>query len=123
MMQSEWLELLNAQLKTQMEKLKTQMEKLKTQMEELKQEPQQLILNRHRPTCIIWTDSVRTPSPKATHCRSSWTRSDSGPGGGFGGGKKEERQRGRRRSPGGPSSAHQKLCDAAQPASTRQAFL
>jgi hypothetical protein len=36
------------------------MEKLKTQMEELKQEPQQLILNRHRPTCIVWTDSVRT---------------------------------------------------------------
>ncbi|XP_059542011.1 jun dimerization protein 2-like [Myotis daubentonii] len=47
--ESEWLELMNAELKTQ--------------MEELKQERQQLILmlNRHRPTCIVRTDRVKTP--------------------------------------------------------------
>ncbi|KAK1343052.1 hypothetical protein QTO34_015824 [Cnephaeus nilssonii] len=45
----EWLELMNAELKTQ--------------MEELKQEWQQLILmlNRHCPTCIVRTNSVKTP--------------------------------------------------------------
>ncbi|XP_054574415.1 jun dimerization protein 2-like [Eptesicus fuscus] len=39
--------------------------KLKTQMEELKtQEWQQLILmlNQHRPTCIVRTDSVKSPN-------------------------------------------------------------
>ncbi|KAK1345694.1 hypothetical protein QTO34_008158 [Cnephaeus nilssonii] len=47
--ESEWLELMNAELKTQ--------------MEELKQEWQQLILmlNWHRPTCVVRTDSVKTP--------------------------------------------------------------
>ncbi|KAK1331335.1 hypothetical protein QTO34_009288 [Cnephaeus nilssonii] len=47
--ESEWLELMNA--------------KLKTQMEELKQEWKQLILmlNWHLPTCIIRTNSVKTP--------------------------------------------------------------
>ncbi|KAK1332242.1 LOW QUALITY PROTEIN: hypothetical protein QTO34_006914 [Cnephaeus nilssonii] len=47
--ESEWLELMN--------------EELKTQMEELKQKWQQLMLmlNRQRPTCIVRTDSVRTP--------------------------------------------------------------
>ncbi|VFV21064.1 jun dimerization protein 2-like [Lynx pardinus] len=47
--ESERLELMNAELKTQ--------------IEELKQERQQLILmlNRHRPTCIVRTDSVKTP--------------------------------------------------------------
>ncbi|KAK1341996.1 hypothetical protein QTO34_016749, partial [Cnephaeus nilssonii] len=47
--ESEWLELMSAELKTQ--------------MEELKQERQQfiLMLNRHRPTCIVRTDSVKTP--------------------------------------------------------------
>lgn len=47
--ESERLELMNAELKTQ--------------IEELKLERQQLILmlNRHRPTCIVRTDSVRTP--------------------------------------------------------------
>ncbi|XP_060037249.1 jun dimerization protein 2 isoform X1 [Erinaceus europaeus] len=51
--ESERLELMNAELKTQ--------------IEELKQERQQLILllNRHRPTCIVRTDSVRTPEPPA----------------------------------------------------------
>ncbi|KAK1341833.1 hypothetical protein QTO34_016584 [Cnephaeus nilssonii] len=46
--ESERLELMNAELKTQ--------------IEELKQERQQLILmlNRHRPTCIVRTDSVKT---------------------------------------------------------------
>uniref|UniRef100_G1QEU2 Jun dimerization protein 2 n=1 Tax=Myotis lucifugus TaxID=59463 RepID=G1QEU2_MYOLU len=36
---------------------------LKTQMEELKQERQQLILmlNWHHPTCIVRTNSVKTP--------------------------------------------------------------
>ncbi|CAL9686595.1 unnamed protein product [Knipowitschia caucasica] len=36
---------------------------LKAQIEELKMERQQLILmlNRHRPTCIVRTDSVKTP--------------------------------------------------------------
>ncbi|KAK1343097.1 LOW QUALITY PROTEIN: hypothetical protein QTO34_015870 [Cnephaeus nilssonii] len=50
--ESEWLELMNAELKTQ--------------MEELKQEWQQLILmlNQHHPTYIIRTDSVKTPSSR-----------------------------------------------------------
>ncbi|XP_059565690.1 jun dimerization protein 2-like [Myotis daubentonii] len=47
--ESEWLELMNTELKTQ--------------MEELKQERQLLILmlNRHRPTCIVRTNSIKTP--------------------------------------------------------------
>ncbi|XP_054582035.1 jun dimerization protein 2-like [Eptesicus fuscus] len=47
--ESEWLEHMNVELRTQ--------------MEELKQEWQQLILmlNWHRPTCIIRTDSIKTP--------------------------------------------------------------
>uniref|UniRef100_G1Q5D1 BZIP domain-containing protein n=1 Tax=Myotis lucifugus TaxID=59463 RepID=G1Q5D1_MYOLU len=47
--ESEWLELMNVELKTQ--------------MKELKQEWQQLILmhNWHCPTCIVRTDSVKTP--------------------------------------------------------------
>ncbi|XP_054576219.1 jun dimerization protein 2-like [Eptesicus fuscus] len=51
-LESEWLELMSAELKTQ--------------MEELKQERQQfiLMLNRHRPTCIVRTDSVKTPESK-----------------------------------------------------------
>ncbi|XP_036174092.1 jun dimerization protein 2-like [Myotis myotis] len=51
--ESEWLELMNAELKTQ--------------MEELKQGRQQLILmlNRHRPTCISGP-TVKTPTQKAT---------------------------------------------------------
>ncbi|KAK1336370.1 LOW QUALITY PROTEIN: hypothetical protein QTO34_004176 [Cnephaeus nilssonii] len=59
--ESEWLELMNAELKTQ--------------MEELKQEWKQLILmlNRHHPTCIIRTNSIKTPTQKATHCWSSWS--------------------------------------------------
>lgn len=40
---------------------------LKAQIEELKMERQQLILmlNRHRPTCIVRTDSVKTPESEA----------------------------------------------------------
>ncbi|XP_061157746.1 jun dimerization protein 2-like isoform X1 [Syngnathus typhle] len=40
---------------------------LKAQIEELKLERQQLIhmLNRHRPTCIVRTDSVQTPDSEA----------------------------------------------------------
>ncbi|KAH0620485.1 hypothetical protein JD844_021002 [Phrynosoma platyrhinos] len=51
--ESERLELMNAELKAQ--------------IEELKQERQQLILmlNRHRPTCIVRTDSVKTPENEA----------------------------------------------------------
>uniref|UniRef100_A0A5F8H3Y9 Jun dimerization protein 2 n=1 Tax=Monodelphis domestica TaxID=13616 RepID=A0A5F8H3Y9_MONDO len=51
--ESERLELMNAELKAQ--------------IEELKQERQQLILmlNRHRPTCIVRTDSVKTPESEA----------------------------------------------------------
>ncbi|KAK1346398.1 hypothetical protein QTO34_000254 [Cnephaeus nilssonii] len=47
--ESEWLELMNAELNTQ--------------MEELKQERQQLILmlNQHHPTCIIRTYRVKNP--------------------------------------------------------------
>lgn len=47
--ESERLEMLNCELKAQ--------------IEELKLERQQLILmlNRHRPTCIVRTDSVKTP--------------------------------------------------------------
>lgn len=39
----------------------------KAQIEELKLERQQLILmlNRHRPTCIVRTDSVKTPEGEA----------------------------------------------------------
>ena len=53
MQESERLELMNAELKTQ--------------IEELKQERQQLILmlNRHRPTCIVRTDSVKTPESES----------------------------------------------------------
>ncbi|EPQ05272.1 Jun dimerization protein 2 [Myotis brandtii] len=38
-------------------------EELKTQMEKLKQERQQLILmlNCHRPICIVRTENVKTP--------------------------------------------------------------
>lgn len=51
--ESERLELLNSDLKAQ--------------IEELKLERQQLILllNRHRPTCIVRTDSVKTPESEA----------------------------------------------------------
>ncbi|KAK1343746.1 hypothetical protein QTO34_014299 [Cnephaeus nilssonii] len=84
--ESEWQELMNAELKTQ--------------VEELKQERQQLILmlNRHHPTCVIRTDCVKTPTRKTTHCWSSWRRSDRGLGGGSGGGGGGEMNRGRRRT-------------------------
>lgn len=40
---------------------------LKAQIEELRQERQQLMvmLNLHRPTCIVRTDSVKTPESEA----------------------------------------------------------
>ena len=57
---------------------------LKAQIEELKQERQQLILmlNRHRPTCIVRTDSIKTPESEANplleqlekKCRCHWAR-------------------------------------------------
>ena len=45
------------------ERLEMMNSDLKSQIEELKHERQQLILmlNRHRPTCIVRTDSVKTP--------------------------------------------------------------
>ncbi|XP_038646258.1 jun dimerization protein 2 [Scyliorhinus canicula] len=47
-------------LQKESERLELMNSELKTQIEELKQERQQLIhlLNRHRPTCIVRTDSV-----------------------------------------------------------------
>lgn len=51
---------------------------LKAQIEELKLERQQLILmlNRHRPTCIVRTDSVKTPedevSPLLQQLEAKW---------------------------------------------------
>ena len=44
------------------ERLEMMNSELKAQIEELKHERQQLILmlNRHRPTCIVRTDSVKT---------------------------------------------------------------
>uniref|UniRef100_G1QAR5 BZIP domain-containing protein n=1 Tax=Myotis lucifugus TaxID=59463 RepID=G1QAR5_MYOLU len=48
--ESEWLELMNAELRIQMEELKQLILMLI------------LMLNRHRPTCIVRTDSVKTPT-------------------------------------------------------------
>ncbi|XP_059563475.1 jun dimerization protein 2-like [Myotis daubentonii] len=52
--ESEWLELMNAELNTQ--------------MEELRREWQQLILmlSRHRPTCIVRNYSVKTPDSEGS---------------------------------------------------------
>ncbi|XP_059558545.1 jun dimerization protein 2-like [Myotis daubentonii] len=47
----EWLEHMNAELKTRMEELK----------QEWQQQQLILMLSRHRPTCIVRTDSVKTP--------------------------------------------------------------
>ncbi|KAM6960500.1 jun dimerization protein 2-like isoform 2-T2 [Aplochiton taeniatus] len=50
-------------LQKESERLEMMNSDLKAQIEELKTERQQLILmlNRHRPTCIVRTDSVKTP--------------------------------------------------------------
>lgn len=50
-------------LSQESERLEMMNSDLKAQIEELKHERQQLILmlNRHRPTCIVRTDSVKTP--------------------------------------------------------------
>ncbi|XP_067894532.1 jun dimerization protein 2-like isoform X2 [Heterodontus francisci] len=50
-------------LQKESERLELMNSELKAQIEELKEERQQLIhmLNRHRPTCIVRTDSVKTP--------------------------------------------------------------
>ncbi|XP_078089353.1 jun dimerization protein 2-like [Mustelus asterias] len=50
-------------LQKESERLELMNSELKAQIEELKHERQQLIhmLNRHRPTCIVRTDSVKTP--------------------------------------------------------------
>ncbi|XP_042634298.1 jun dimerization protein 2 [Cyprinus carpio] len=50
-------------LQKESERLETLNSELKSQIEELKSERQQLIvmLNLHRPTCIVRTDSVKSP--------------------------------------------------------------
>ncbi|XP_036405421.1 jun dimerization protein 2-like [Megalops cyprinoides] len=54
-------------LQRESERLEVLNSELKAQIEELKHERQQLIvmLNRHRPTCIVRTDSVKTPEGEA----------------------------------------------------------
>ncbi|KAJ8341564.1 hypothetical protein SKAU_G00338550 [Synaphobranchus kaupii] len=54
-------------LQRESERLEVMNSELKAQIEELKHERQQLILmlNRHRPTCIVRTDSVKTPEGEA----------------------------------------------------------
>ncbi|KAF0044438.1 hypothetical protein F2P81_003596 [Scophthalmus maximus] len=54
-------------LQKESERLEMLNSDLKAQIEELRLERQQLILmlNRHRPTCIVRTDSVRTPEGEA----------------------------------------------------------
>ncbi|KAM4540441.1 jun dimerization protein 2-like [Fundulus diaphanus] len=54
-------------LQKESERLEMLNSDLKAQIEELKLERQQLILmlNRHRPTCIVRTDSVKTPENEA----------------------------------------------------------
>lgn len=49
------------------ERLEMVNSELKSQIEELRQERQQLMvmLNLHRPTCIVRTDSVKTPESEA----------------------------------------------------------
>ncbi|XP_051579236.1 jun dimerization protein 2-like isoform X1 [Myxocyprinus asiaticus] len=50
-------------LQRESERLEMMNSELKAQIEELKHERQQLILmlNRHRPTCIVSTDTIKTP--------------------------------------------------------------
>ncbi|XP_051877093.1 jun dimerization protein 2-like [Pristis pectinata] len=52
-------------LQKESERLELMNGELKSQIEELKRERQELmyLLNRHRPTCIVRTDSVRSPDP------------------------------------------------------------
>ncbi|XP_057199564.1 jun dimerization protein 2 [Triplophysa rosa] len=54
-------------LQKESERLEMMNSELKAQIEELKHERQQLILmlNRHRPTCIVRTDSVKTPEKES----------------------------------------------------------
>ncbi|KAJ8288840.1 hypothetical protein COCON_G00014990 [Conger conger] len=54
-------------LQRESERLEVMNSELKAQIEDLKHERQQLILmlNRHRPTCIVRTDSVKTPESEA----------------------------------------------------------
>ncbi|XP_029531272.1 jun dimerization protein 2-like [Oncorhynchus nerka] len=54
-------------LQRESERLEVMNSELKAQIEELKHERQQLIimLNHHRPTCIVRTDSVKTPESEA----------------------------------------------------------
>ncbi|XP_045434109.1 LOW QUALITY PROTEIN: jun dimerization protein 2-like [Pipistrellus kuhlii] len=49
----QWLELMNAELKTQVEELRQERKKLI------------LMLNQHHPTCITRTDSIKTPHSEA----------------------------------------------------------
>ncbi|KAG5277267.1 hypothetical protein AALO_G00115590 [Alosa alosa] len=54
-------------LQKESERLEVVNSELKAQIEELKVERQQLIhmLNLHRPTCIVRTDSIKTPESEA----------------------------------------------------------
>ncbi|KAG1936365.1 jun dimerization protein 2-like isoform X2 [Pimephales promelas] len=54
-------------LQRESERLEMMNSELKSQIEELKHERQQLILmlNRHRPTCIVRTDSIKSPEKEA----------------------------------------------------------
>lgn len=54
-------------LQRESERLEMVNTELKAQIEELRQERQQLMmmLNLHRPTCIVRTDSVKTPESEA----------------------------------------------------------
>ncbi|XP_078251834.1 jun dimerization protein 2-like, partial [Rhinoraja longicauda] len=55
--ESERLELMNGELKLQIAALKRERRELTA------------LLNRHRPTCIVRTDSVRSPGPTVTAAR------------------------------------------------------
>lgn len=54
-------------LQRESERLEMVNSELKAQIEDLRQERQQLMvmLNLHRPTCIVRTDSVKTPENEA----------------------------------------------------------
>ncbi|KAK1341999.1 hypothetical protein QTO34_016752 [Cnephaeus nilssonii] len=79
-LESEWLELMSAELKTQ--------------MEELKQEPQQfiLMLNGNRPTCIVRINSVKTPDSEGNPLLEPLEKKGSWAGG------KRKRRRGSQRA-------------------------
>ncbi|KAI7804261.1 putative jun dimerization protein 2 [Triplophysa rosa] len=66
-------------LQKESERLEMMNSELKAQIEELKHERQQLILmlNRHRPTCIVRTDSVKTPEKESNPLLEQLEKSES----------------------------------------------